>query len=125
VAPASRHSNEEAAMLALLAAAAVVATPDVPNIPPMPAEAMDVSRMPNLYAQPARCRDQPYHVVDRFGRPVTRKLGELPRGGAQLLVDRKVGGCRVVTLMYGSDAPAPDQPNPPPGKYRIEPLRPK
>jgi hypothetical protein len=116
-------------MLELLAAAAaaIVAAPAVPDIPPMPVETQDSgSRMPNLYTQPAACKDQRYHVVDKYGRPVSRKLGELPRvNGAQLLVDRKVNGCRVITLMSGALAPAADDPNPPARRYRIEPLRPK
>lgn len=102
-------------MLALLAAG-LVAVPDAMT---------PANQMPNLYSQPAACRDQPYHVVDRYGRPVARRLGDLPHAGAQLLVDRKVEGCRVVTLMSGSAGPAPVGTPPAGDRHRIEPVQPK
>jgi len=78
---------------------------------------------PNLYQVPARCRNIPYHVVDRQGRPVARRLADLPAsGGLQLLVDRRIEGCRVITLKYGTVEP--DQPNPPSEQYQIKPLNP-
>ena len=81
------------------------------------------SPMPNLYQVPARCRDLPYRVVDRQGRPVARRLADLPaHGGLQLLVDRRIEGCRVITLKYGTVEP--DQPNPPAEQYRVRPLSP-
>ena len=79
--------------------------------------------MPNLYQVPARCRDVPYHVVDQYGRPVATRLGDLPNAGAlQLLVDRSIAGCRVITVKQG--VVAPDRPNPPAESYRIRPLKP-
>ena len=78
-------------------------------------------RMPNLYQIPAHCRDVPYHVVDQYGRPLPIRLGDLPNAGAlQLLVDRKIDGCRVITVKQG--VVARDQPNPPPESYRVRPL---
>jgi len=77
--------------------------------------------MPNLYQVPARCRNLTYQVVDSQGRPVATKLGDLPGpGGLQLLVDRKIDGCRVITVKYGTVAP--DQPNPPATRYQVRPL---
>ena len=101
-------------MLALLAAAAIAAAAPQPG----------TERTPNLYRVPAGCRDTPYRVVDRFGRPVTTRLGDLPGAGAMLLVDRKVNGCPVITLMRGGTVGARDQPNPPASQYRVLPLRP-
>lgn len=86
-----------------------------------PAAPPSAERMPNLYQVPARCRDVPYHVVDQYGRPLPIRLGDLPNAGAlQLLVDRKIDGCRVITVKQG--IVARDQPNPPPESYRIRPL---
>ncbi len=101
-------------MLVLLAAATVAAG----------GPASDVSRMPNLYQPPAACRNAPYQVVDRYGRPLPTRLGDLPKAGPMLLVDRRVDGCPVITLMRGDTAAAPDQPNPPPGQHRVVPVRP-
>lgn len=81
------------------------------------------SPMPNLYQVPARCRNLAYRVVDAEGRPVAKRLSDLPApGGLQLLVDRRVEGCRVITLKYGTVAP--DQPNPPAEQYQVRPLSP-
>jgi hypothetical protein len=101
-------------MLVLLAAATVAAA-----LPPPISE-----RTPNLYRVPAGCKDAPYHVVDRYGRPLPTRLGDLPKAGPMLLVDRRVDGCPVITLMRGGTAAAPDQPNPPPSQYRVVPVRP-
>jgi hypothetical protein len=77
--------------------------------------------MPNLYKIPERCRNLAYQVVDSQGRPVAARLGDLPGpGGLQLLIDRKIDGCRVITVKHG--AVAPDQPNPPANEYRVRPL---
>lgn len=112
-------------MLVLLAAVAVAATPDARNIPPLPADApAAISRMPNLYSQPPACTDQPDRVVDRYGRPVAAPLASLPQPSLQLLVDRKIAGCRVVTVARGSPPPAADQPNPPASQHRLQPLQP-
>lgn len=95
-------------MLILLAAATVASGPTM--------------RTPNLFQSPENCRDAPYHVVDRYGRPPPDRLGELPRGGLILAVDRSVNGCRVITVLRGEVRP--DQPNPPADQYRYLPLRP-
>jgi hypothetical protein len=97
-------------ILAALAAAAAL-----PVTPPPIAE-----RTPNLYREPPSCRDAPYRVVDRYGRPLPQKLGDLPRGAVILAVERTIGGCQVVTVAYGFVDP--DQPNPPPTSYRADPL---
>lgn len=79
------------------------------------------SETPNLYQVPARCRDVPYQVLDQFGRPMATRLADLPKpGGLQLLVDRSIQGCRVITVKRG--AVERDQPNPPREQYRIRPL---
>jgi hypothetical protein len=78
-------------------------------------------RMPNLYQVPPQCQNVPYHVVDQYGRPLPIRLGDLPNAGAlQLLVDRKIDGCRVITVKQG--VVARDQPNPPAESYRVRPL---
>jgi hypothetical protein len=77
-------------------------------------------RTPNLYHEAPGCKDAPYRIVDRYGRPVPHKLGDLPRGAVILAVERTIGGCQVVTVAYG--AVNPDRPNPPPQTYRAEPL---
>jgi hypothetical protein len=104
-------------MLELLAAATVAAAP--------PLQAEPAREMPNAYRVPAGCRNMPYHVVDRFGRPVLAPLGSLPTPTLQLLVDRRIGGCPVITVARGWPPPTRDQPNPPPGQHRVQPLRPK
>jgi hypothetical protein len=97
-------------MLVLLAAATVAAAPP------------DVLRTPNFYRVPAGCADARERVVDRFGRPMPLRLSDLPGASAILLVDRKVDGCPVITVMRGSVPAAPDRPNPPPSAYRLHPL---
>jgi hypothetical protein len=89
-------------LLALAAAAAVQATPTAPPI---------AERTPNLYRVPDRCRAAPVKVVDRFGRPVAVKLGDLPKGALVYAVDRRENGCPVLVVAYGT--PALDNPNPP------------
>lgn len=96
-------------MLVLLAAATIAAAPPV------------TERTPNLYRVPAGCADARMRVVDRFGRPVPVRLGDLPAASPILLVDRRVDGCPVITVMRGL-APAPDQPNPPASAYKMHPL---
>lgn len=112
-------------LLILLAAATAVAVPDVPTIPPMPAD-YDVSRTPNLYSKsiPAHCRAGRQQVVDRHGRPITRRLRDLPAAGPMLLVDRRINGCPVVTMMRGDTRPAADNPDPPPSAYQVMPILP-
>ena len=68
-------------------------------------------RTPNLYKVPERCKDAPVKVVDRFGRPVAQKLGDLPKGALIYAVDRRENGCPVLVVAYGT--PALDNPNPP------------
>lgn len=75
-------------------------------------------RTPNLYAVPARCALSPYHVVDRFGRPLPLKLGDLPKGALQLAVERRIDGCPVITSAYG--APGQDNPAPPPAAFHLD-----
>lgn len=83
--------------------------------------ARTASPMPNLYQVPERCRNLPYRVVDQFGRPMATRLADLPQpGGLQLLVDRRIKGCRVITVKHGRVAP--DEPDPPSESYRIRPL---
>jgi hypothetical protein len=104
-------------MLFLLAAASVAAAPA-----PQPA----VNPMPNAYTSsvPARCRDGRRNIVDRYGRPLPRPLGSLPESlGPMLLVDRRIDGCPVITMMRGGPPPA-DDPDPPPSAYRFLPLKP-
>jgi hypothetical protein len=87
-------------ILALLAAATVVGPPPA------------TERTPNLYKVPERCEDAPYRVVDRFGRPVPQKLGDLPKGALFYAVDRRENGCPVLVVAFGT--PALDNPNPSP-----------
>jgi hypothetical protein len=91
----------------ILAALAVAAVLDAaPALPPI------AERTPNLYQVPERCKDAPYKVVDRFGRPVPVKLGDLPKGMLLLAVWRDIGGCPVLTVASGNpsaDAPPPRQ----------------
>jgi hypothetical protein len=133
-------------MIALLAAAAVAATSAPPSetasavrivsadgapvslelvrsaATPIAASAQKTAEsMPNLYQVPEKCRNLAYQVVDAQGRPVATRLGDLPSpGGLQLLVDRKIDGCRVITVKYGTVTP--DQPNPPANRYQVRPL---
>jgi hypothetical protein len=69
-------------------------------------------RTPNLYRVPERCKDAPVKVVDRYGRPVAQKLADLPKGALIYAVDRKIDGCPLLVVVYGT--PALDNPNPPP-----------
>jgi hypothetical protein len=105
------------ALTAALAGAS--GSPAGSRLPPGPLR-FGTERTPNLYQEPAGCRDAPYRVVDRYGRPLPQKLGDLPRGAMILAVERTVGGCQVVTVAWGEAAE--DQPNPPPQAYRAEPL---
>jgi hypothetical protein len=102
-------------MIALVLAAQVAAAPpgELPRTE---------APMPNLYSAPARCKDVPYKVVDRFGRPVATRLGDLPRGGLYYAVERRVNGCPVLVVVYGD--PARDDPNPPPSAHKVLPLAP-
>jgi hypothetical protein len=105
-------------MLILFAAATVAAAP-------APAPETAASWTPNLYSRavPAHCRDARHRVVDRYGRPVLRRLGDLPAVGPMLLVDRRINGCPVITMMRGVPPP-PDNPDPPPSAYQLMPIRP-
>ena len=113
-------------MIVILAAAALGAAPapstEIPAAPPLTAAPERVTTStPNIYRVPERCRHQPYQVVDSQGRPVAIRLGDLPGpGGLQLLVDRRIDGCRVITVRNGTVAR--DQPNPPMQSYRVRPL---
>lgn len=99
-------------MLALLAVAAITGASATPPT---------VERTPNLYRIPAGCADARRNVVDRFGRPLPLRLGDLPAAGPMLLVNRTIDGCPVITMMRGAP-PAADEPNPPPSAYRMRPL---
>src|SRR6185312_16022925 len=79
-----------------------------PAAAPAVATQKGVLPTPNLYKQPARCKDATTKVVDRYGRPVTQKLGDLPPGALQYAVDRSIDGCRVITVIFGNVLP--DQP---------------
>src|SRR3990167_5108282 len=105
-------------MLILLAAATIAAAPPPP--------ATRVAVTPNLYtrALPEHCRYGRRNVVDRFGRPIARRLSDLPAAGPMLLVDRRIDGCPVITMMRGGPPPVADDPNPPPSAYRVVPLTP-
>jgi hypothetical protein len=100
---------------ALAAAAAITGAPPTSRIGPPPI----AERTPNAYKEPAHCKDATYKVVDRYGRPITRKLSELPPGALQYAVDRSVDGCRVITVVYGNVLP--DQPDAT-GQGRVTPL---
>jgi hypothetical protein len=106
-------------MLFLLAAATVAAAPG-PSAQPA------ATSTPNIYTSsvPARCRDARRNVVDRYGRPLPRRLGDLPENlGPILLVDRRIDGCPVITMMRGGPPPR-DNPDPPSSAYRFRPLAP-
>jgi hypothetical protein len=98
----------------ILAALAAAATSVAIAAPPT------TERTPNLYREPAGCENSPYRIVDRYGRPLPQKLGDLPRGALILAVERTIGGCQVITVDRG--VAAPDAANPPPQTYRAEPL---
>jgi len=78
-------------------------------------------RTPNLYKVPERCKDAPTKVVDRYGRPVATKLGDLPKGALIYSVNRTIEGCPVLVVVYGT--PALDNPNPPPSGS-VQPVAP-
>jgi hypothetical protein len=78
---------------------------------PIPGKPQTTERTPNLYRVPEHCKDAPVKVQDRFGRPVTQKLADLPKGALMYAVDRRVDGCPVLVVVYGT--PALDNPNPP------------
>jgi hypothetical protein len=80
-------------------------------------------RTPNLYRVPEQCKSAPVKVQDRFGRPVAEKLGDLPKGALIYAVDRRVDGCPVIVVVYGT--PALDDPNPPSpsGPERVTPAK--
>jgi len=101
-----------AAVATLGAPPANLVRPDAPPLADMPT--------PNAYRVPAHCKDAAtVRVVDRYGQPLTQKLGDLPPGALQYAVDRSIGGCRVITVIYGTVIP--DSPNGS-GKGQLTPL---
>jgi hypothetical protein len=110
-------------MLILLAAATIAAAPPPTVLPPTRPR---TERTLNLYTRaiPSHCRDGRRNVVDRYGRPIAHRLGELPAAGPMLLVDRRIDGCPVITMMRGGPPPVADDPDPPPSAYRVMPMRP-
>jgi hypothetical protein len=87
-------------------------TPQTERTQPIPGRTPPATeRTPNLYRVPEHCKDAPVKVQDRFGRPVAEKLGDLPKGALIYAVDRRVDGCPVIVVVYGT--PALDNPNPP------------
>jgi hypothetical protein len=97
-------------MIALLLAAQITAI-----APPI------AERTPNLYRVPDSCKDAPVKVVDRYGRPVLQKLGNLPKGALMYAVDRRLDGCPVLVVVYG--VPEFDNPNPPASGQSVTPAR--
>ena len=95
-------------MLALLLAAGPVGGPTIDR---------DLVRIPNAYVVAEHCKDAPYKVVDRFGRPVLQTLDKQPPGALQLAVNRTVNGCPVATVVHG--VVQPDQPHPPPEDFQL------
>jgi hypothetical protein len=77
-------------------------------------------RTPNVYKVPEGCSSAPYRVVDRYGRPLPQRLGDLPKGALMYAVDRRIDGCPVLVVVYGEAKP--DDPNPPPQSYRLAPV---
>jgi len=92
-------------MIAMLLAAQLTAAVAQAQGAPAPAAAVQGLPTPNVFKQPARCKDAAVKVVDRYGRPVTQKLGDLPPGALQYAVDRSIDGCRVITVIYGTVLP--------------------
>lgn len=87
-------------------------TPQTERRQPLPGKPPPIAeRTPNLYRVPEQCKGAPVKVQDRFGRPVAEKLADLPKGALIYAVDRKVDGCPVLVVVYGT--PALDNPNPP------------
>ncbi len=66
---------------------------------------LTTERTPNAYKQPAHCKDATVKVVDRDGHAIPKKLSDLPPGALQYAVDRKIDGCRVITVVYGNVIP--------------------
>src|SRR5687768_4130290 len=84
-------------LVAMLAAAAAAA----------PGAAPAATETPNLFVLPEHCRK--FYQTNRPAYPIPegRKLTELPPANMHLLVDRKVAGCPVPTIVrYGVDGPA-------------------
>jgi hypothetical protein len=102
---------------ALAVAAALAGAPPASYVHAPPA--VTTERTPNAYKQPAHCKDTTYKVVDRYGRPIPKKLSDLPPGALQYAVDRSIDGCRVITVIYGKVLP--DQPDAA-GQGRLTPL---
>ena len=96
-------------MIAMLLAAQLTAAVASLSSPPVnfvrPDAPAIAERTPNAYREPARCKDAAVRVVDRYGQPLTQRLGDLPPGALQYAVDRKVNGCRVITVVYGTVIP--------------------
>ena len=107
-------------ILAALAAAALAAPP-ANDVPARAAPPPIVERMPNLYRPPERCKDATVKIVDRFGRPVAEKLGDLPQGALIYAVDRRQDGGPVLMVAYGTAAL--DNPNPPPAAKQATPAK--
>ena len=103
--------------LAVSSAIAIAQPPPgfVAQNPPMIAE-----RTPNAYKLPPGCKDAATRVVDRYGRPLPQRLGDLPKGALMYAVDRRIDGCPVLVIVYGEASP--DNPNPPPQSYRYAPV---
>jgi len=103
----------------LTAAVATLGAPPVnlvrPDAPPL----ADILPTPNAYREPPQCKDATVKVVDRYGQPLTQRLGDLPPGALQYAIDRKIGGCRVITVVRGTVIP--DAPNGP-AKGQLTPL---
>jgi hypothetical protein len=84
-------------MLALLAAATVATAPGAASI---------ASETPNRFVLPEHCKQ--FYQTNRPAYPIAegRKLTELPPADMHLLVDRKVAGCPVPTIVrHNVDGP--------------------
>lgn len=90
---------------------------------PLAAPPPIAERTPNLYRVPAQCKDAPVKVQDRFGRPLPLKLGDLPKGALMYAVDRRVDGCPVLVVVYGTPALDNPNPTPPSGPERVAPAK--
>jgi hypothetical protein len=90
-------------MIALLLAAQITAALGTQGSPAAnyARPAADMLPTPNIYREPARCKDTTVQVVDRYGQPLTQRLADLPPGAIQYAVDRKIEGCRVITVVRG------------------------
>jgi len=95
-------------MLALLAAAALSAAPQATAAEPV------LLPKPNVYQLPEHCRA--YQRTQRAVPPEPIpfsdfKLGKQPPADMHLLVDRRVGGCPVPTIVrYNVEEPRPVAP---------------